>query len=775
MRIRNTLLGSPVERTEDRRFLRGEGQYVADLKSDRTAYAAILRSSVAHGQLMTIRAETARALPGVLAVITAADMIAGIPKIPLRQQALDEGLPFLQPVIADGVVRYVGEPVAIVIAEDLSIAEDAAALIEVEIAPLEAVPDAASASADHVLLFPTAGTNRPMMFTASKGDADAAFANADYTRRETFSVQRHGAMPMETRGLFADWNDVKGHLTVHGAAKVPFYNRSLLARMLGLEVSAVDMMEVDVGGGFGARGEFYPEDFLIPFCSLLLKRPVRWVEDRREHFTAMNHARDMSAEIEIACRRDGTVVGLRGVINVDLGAYVRTNGFTAPRNAAQFLSGPYHVPNIAIDAAVFMTNKTPAGTYRGPGRFEASFFCERLFDMAAFDLGIDPAEFRRRNLVTEAQMPYRLARMRHIDPSSETECDGGAYETVLDRCLEAFNWKERTHRQGELIDGRHHGYGLGMFIEGGSAGPREGAKITLNPDGTVTVAVGSSALGQGLETILGQIASDALEVPMDRIKLLHGSTTLVTEGFGSFHSRSTVMGGNAVLVAIEALKTEIRNVASPQFGCAAEHIDVSEGVARYKDNAMSFAELGAFGVFAERSFSNSKHTYSYGAHAVHVAVDARTGHVEILDYLTVEDVGKIINPATLHGQVLGAVVQGLGSVFLEQIHYDDQGQILTGSFADYLLPTADDFPMIRSISLALRPCPNNPLGAKGAGEGGLIAVGGAVGNAIAAALRPLGVEPCHLPFSPPRLWQLIEDKRQPARGTSTNHKNRSLT
>jgi aerobic carbon-monoxide dehydrogenase large subunit len=766
MRRTNTLVGSPVQRSEDRRFLRGEGQYVADLKSERTAYAAILRSSVAHGRLLAIRAEAARALPGVRAIITASDMPSGVQKIPLRQQVLDEGLPFLQPVIANTVVRYVGEPVAVIVADDLSIAEDAAALIEIEIAPLDVVPDMASAAADRILLFPDVGSNRPMTFTAAKGDAGAAFASADYSRRGSFSVQRHGAMPMETRGLFADWNERKGHLTVHGAAKVPFFNRSLLARMLGLEATAVDMMEVDVGGGFGARGEFYPEDFLIPFCAMHVKRPVRWVEDRREHFTAMNHARDMSAEIEIACMRDGTVVGLRGTIHVDLGAYVRTNGFTAPRNAAQFLSGPYHVPNIAVDAAVFVTNKTPAGTYRGPGRFEASFFCERLFDMAAFDLGIDPAEFRRRNLVTEAQMPYKLARMRHIDPSAETECDGGAYEMALDRCLEAFDWKRRSQRQGELIDGRHHGYGLGMFIEGGSAGPREGAKITLNADGTVTVAVGSSALGQGLETVLGQIASDALEVPMDRIRLLHGSTTLVTEGFGSFHSRSTVMGGNAVLVAVEALKTEIRRIASGAFQCAPDVVEVSEGAARHDNRVLTFAELGALGVVAERSFSNSKHTYSYGAHAVHVAVDARTGHVEILDYLTVEDVGRIINPATLHGQVLGAVVQGLGSVFLEQIHYDDQGQILTGSFADYLLPTADDFPNIRSISLALRPCPNNPLGAKGAGEGGLIAVGGAVGNAIAAALRPLGVEPCHLPFSPPRLWQLIEDKRRPAHGTS---------
>jgi carbon-monoxide dehydrogenase large subunit len=761
MRIANTVVGSAVERTEDRRFLLGRGQYVADLKNDRMVYAAILRSSVAHGRIAAICTDAALSLPGVISVITASDMTAGVPKIPLRQQILDDGLPFLQPVIADGVVRYVGEPVAVVIAEDPSIAEDATALIDLDIDLLDAVANTEAAAAATSLLFPDAGTNRPIVFTAEKGDATSAFEKADYTRRESFSVQRHGAMPMETRGLFADWNERDGHLTVHGAAKVPFFNRRLLAQLLGLEEHAVDMIEVDVGGGFGARGEFYPEDFLIPFSSIFLKRPVRWVEDRREHFTAMNHAREMSAEIEIACMCDGTVTGLRGTVKVDIGAYVRTNGFTAPRNVAQFLSGPYRVPNIAIDAEVFMTNKTPAGTYRGPGRFEGSFFCERLFDMAANDLGIDPGEFRLRNLVSEAEMPFKLARMRHIDPSSETECDGGAYGIVLDRCLTEFRWQERSQRQGEFIDGRYHGYGLGCFIEGGSAGPREGARIALNPDGTVTVAVGSSALGQGLETVLGQIASDALEVPIDRVQLLHGSTTLVKEGFGSFHSRSTVMGGNAIVVAADALKAEIRNVASSKFGCAPADVDVSEGAARHKGAVLSFAELGALGVSAERSFTNTKHTYSYGAHAVHVAVDARTGHVKILDYLTVEDVGRIINPATLHGQVLGSVVQGLGSVFLEQIHYDDQGQILTGSFADYLLPTACDFPFIRSISLELRPCPNNPLGAKGAGEGGLIAVGGAVGNAIAAALRPLGVQPCHLPFSPPRLWQLIQESSRP--------------
>lgn len=751
--ISNTSVGSSVERVEDFRFLTGNGKYVADVKADNVAYAAILRSSTAHGRIIKIDVAPALGLAGVISAFTGHDIGANVPHIPLRQQVFDEGKPYLQPVMATQVVRYVGEPLACVIASSQSLAEDALAEIVVEIEELEAVTTCSEAAGS--LLFPDSGTNLPIVLTAAKGDVVSAFAAADYTRKQKFSVQRHGAMPMETRGLLAVWSGDR--LTVYGAAKVPFFNRNLLAQLLELQIDQVDLIEVDVGGGFGARGEFYPEDFIIPFAAKRLGRPVRWIEDRREHFTAMNHAREMQAEIEIACTKDGTVTGLRGRVNVDIGAYVRTNGFTAPRNVAQFLSGPYSVPNIHVDAAVFVTNKTPAGTYRGPGRFESSFFIERLLDMAAHDLNIDPGQLRLKNLVSEDQMPFKLAEMSHQDPSWKTELDGGAYGIVLERCLSEFNWRDKSKRQGELVDGRYHGYGLGFFVEGGAAGPREGARITLTHEGSVVVAVGSSALGQGLETVISQIASDALEIPIADIVVQHGSTNLVSEGFGSFHSRSTVMGGNAVLVAAKAFKEELQRAAAQHLKCTPEQVQVADRCATFNGKSISFGELGKLGVTAERSFSNSKHTYSYGAHACHVSVDPEVGDVKVHEYLTVEDVGRIINPATLHGQVLGSVVQGLGSVFLEQLHYDENGQILTGTFADYLLPTATDFPAIRSISLGLRPCPNNPLGAKGAGEGGLISVGGAVGNAIASALRSFNVEPCHMPFTPPHLWNLIQE------------------
>jgi carbon-monoxide dehydrogenase large subunit len=329
-------------------------------------------------------------------------------------------------------------------------------------------------------------------------------------------VQRHTALPLEPRGLLAQWDAAAGRLTVKGAAKVPFFNRRTVAQMMGLPVSAVDLIESDVGGGFGARGEFYPEDFLIPFAARYVGRPVVWIESRREHLTAINHARQMDCEVEIACKRDGTILGLRGDVYVDLGAYVRTNGLIAPRNVVQLFSGPYRIPNIRLTCSALVTNKTPTGTYRAPGRYEGSFFCERLIDLAAKDLGVDSIEMRRRNLVTDAEMPYRLAHVEPRDLATETECDSGDYAYVLDRCLAEFGWEEKRNLQGRLINGRYHGVAVVCFVEGGGVGPKENARLELEPDGTVTVYVGSAAVGQGLETIISQIAADALGLTIDK-------------------------------------------------------------------------------------------------------------------------------------------------------------------------------------------------------------------------------------------------------------------
>jgi carbon-monoxide dehydrogenase large subunit len=755
--VAKLLVGSAVERMEDARFLSGSGYFADDLAVEGMLHAAILRSPIAHARIMAIDASAALAMPGIHAILTAQDIGDTIPIIPLRLAPLPEFEPFRQPVIASDKVRYVGEPIAIVVADSCALAEDALERIGIEFEALSAVTER---GASETPLFDFAEDNVALRYDAGFGDADAAFASADYVRTERFSVQRHTALPMETRGLLAEWNSSAGRLVVTGATKVTFYNRRALAQMLGLREDDIDLIEIDVGGGFGVRGEFYPEDFLIPFAARKLARPVKWIEDRREHLMAINHSRDIACELSLACRSDGMMLGLRGRVFADMGAYIRTNGGVVPAKAAQFLPGPYRIPHVSVSVEAFMTSKTPVGTYRGPGRFEANFFRERLIDMAATDLGIDIAEFRRKNLITEQELPYPIDGL--VPYEGPTSYDTGDYVEVFERALKEIGWHEKRHLQGKLIDGVRHGIGLGCFVESGGAGPKENAALTLEKDGSLTVAVGSSVLGQGLETVLGQIVSDTLSIPFERIRVLHGSTTLLDEGFGTYHSRAVVMGGSAVLDAATRLREKILQQASNHLGRPNSELKIiNANVVADNGASVSFAALAAGSELqADGTFANDVRTYSYGTHAAHVTVDPRTGAVKVLDYIAVEDVGRAINPAIVHGQAIGAIVQGLGGVFLDHLIYDDQGQLLNASLADYLVPTASDFPVLRAVTLELRPSPSNPLGAKGAGEGGIVAVAAATANAVAAALAPLNVEIHHLPLTPPRLWRLIKNARE---------------
>ncbi len=755
-------VGTPVERIEDLRLLRGKGEYVDDLHPPGLLHAAFLRSSVAHGVIRSIDTSAALKMPGVHGVFTSEDIARGsggkVPVVSLRLAPLPELEPFGQPVIATGRVRYVGEPLAVVLADSAGQAEDALEVIEVDIDPLDPVPDRHASARNAPMLFEHLGRNCPITYTAAKGDTDAAFKRAPYARKETFRTQRHSAVCMEPRGVMAVWDGPGTKMTVSGAAKVPFSTRKILARHMDLPEECVDLIEGDVGGGFGVRGEFYCEDFLIPFAARKLNRPVKWIEDRRENLLTSNHSREIDMELEIACEKDGTIIGLRGQAWVDAGAYLRTSAAVPPRNVAQFCSGPYRIPNIHIESSVMLTNKNPIGTYRGPGRFEGDFFRERLIDMAAGDLGLDRVEMRRRNLPTDADMPYPLATLNN--PEKKEELDSGDYNLTLDRCLAEFKWAEKAPLQGkQLPDGRYQGIAIGCFIEGGAAGPRENARMVIDNDGFVSVFVGSTSIGQGLETVCIQIASDALGVGMDRIRFYHGSTTYLKEGFGSYHSRSVVMGGSAILDAAANLKAEIRKKAAGKLGCTPDQVTVGAGLAAsHSGRTLSLAELGGAGLSSEGTFANHHHTYAYGAAAAHVAVDPRTGKVELLEYVTVEDVGRIINPLTTVGQAVGAVVQGLGGTFMEHLQYDENGQFLTGSLADYLLPTSTDFPNIKAIVLENSPSPHNPLGAKGAGEGGIVPVGGLLANAVANALSSLGVQPRELPLSPPKIWSLIHQR-----------------
>ncbi len=744
----SAFIGQPVRRVEDRRFLRGRGTFSDDVRAPGQLHAAILRSPVAHGIVRANDPADALALPGVHAVITAADFGPHVPRIPIRLFAMPELRAFERPVIAAEKVRFAGEPLAVVLADSPAVAEDGRDAIRLDIEALAPVLDG-----DEALAAPASpGANVAVVYTGRDGDAEAAFAAAAYTRRERLTVARQAAVPMEPRGLLAEWDAAAGRLRVLGAAKVPFANRAVLSALMGLPESAVTLVELDVGGGFGARGEFTHEDFLIPFAARLTGRPVKWTEDRRDHMMTSSHARDVVCDIEIACTRAGAITGLRGRAVCDVGAYVASAGVIPARNVAMFLAGPYAIPNYHLTCAVVMTNKTPSGPYRGPGRFEVDFFRERMLDLAAADLGIDRIAFRRRNLVSAAAMPRALPAIAPAPAASAL--DSGDCQAALDRCLAEIGWAEKTALQGALIDGRYHGLGLGCFVEGGAAGPKETARFRLEPDGSLALFVGSAALGQGLQTVCAQIAADETGLPMDRITVRHGSTTHLEEGYGSFHSRSVVMGGSAIRDAAENLRSAIRAAAGRYLNCAVEDVEIAADIAcGPSGRAIAWSTLAP--LTADGAFLNTRHTYAFGAHAAHIAVDPQTGAVALIDYVAFQDVGRIVNPMTLNGQAVGAIVQGLGGAFQERMVYDRSGQLMTASLADYLLPAATDFARIRAAALEDHPSPVNPLGVKGAGEGGTIPVGGVIANALANALAAMGVAPCVLPLSPDRVWALI--------------------
>ena len=760
MRKVNTYIGASVERVEDLRFLRGRGEYIGDVTRPGLWHMVVLRSAIGHGTIRSIDVSRALSMPGVNAVMTGKDLGEPVPRIPFRRP-IPSILPYGQPVIATERVRYVGEPIAVVLADSPEIGEDALALIDLDIEPLPAVVDARRAISNEVNLHAdTKDGNLTATFTGEKGDCTRAFKEAALVLKGSFKTQRQTALPMETRGLIAEWDDAAGKLTMSGAAKLPFFNKRAMAKVLGLAETQVEYIEFDVGGGFGARGEFYPEDALIAMAARKFKRPIKWIEDRREHLMAIGHSREADADVEIAFAPDGTILAVKSEIFCNTGAYMRPNGTTPVRNAAQFITGAYKVDNFSVLSHAVATNKTPSGTYRGPGRYESCFFFERMLDKAAVKLGVDRLEIRRKNLIPHSAMPWPMVNIGPAEGWDATFLDSGDYRECFDAVVAESKWAEKALHSGKMVNGRWRGLGIATFVEGGASGPREHARMELRPDGKVLLAVGSSSIGQGIETVFSQIAADALEVSLDAIEVVHGSTTLLKEGFGSYGSRATVMGGCAVIDAANNLLEAFRGAAARRLGVDAASLAIADGEARSTDGrSVKLADCAGDGLAVDGVFHNSKPTFTYGTAVAEVAVDAGTGHVQVIDYLVMDDVGRIINPETLHGQVVGAAVQGLGAVFGENLVYDDDGQLLVGTLADYEIPLASDFPHVHGHSTELHPSPNNPLGAKGAGEGGIIPVGAAVANAIADALSSMGVEPDELPLTPPRLWQMIEKAR----------------
>ena len=771
-------IGAPIPRREDARFVTGRGQYLDDLRlpNRRIWHAAILRSPYAHARVRSISTAAALALDGVAAVFTYADMAHLAQPIPMRVFPLPGMEHYLQTPLSADTVRHAGEAVAVVVAESRYAAEDALDLIEVDYEPLPAVTSVAEALSDAVLVHPANGTNLAGSAEINVGDVTAAFQDADYVRREEFHTNRHTANPLETRGLLADYDPADGQLRVWGPTKVAHTNRAILSRHLAIDEERIHFIEPDVGGGFGVRGEFYAEDFLIPFAAYRLGQTVKWVEDRAEHLAAANHSREVVCQAELAARRDGTLLGLRATVYGDMGAYVRTHGSVVPALTAVMLPGPYRIPNFQASVNCVMTNKMGAGTYRAPGFFEGTFIRERMLDLAAADLGLDPAEMRRRNLIHASEMPYTVGPTR-LD-GRMTVYDSGDYASAFDRALEQIGYQELANIPNPDAQGRYHGVGIATYVEPTGFGPFEGARALVNQSGGIDVYLGIATMGQGHETVMAQICADSLGVPMDAVQVFHGSTDYLPASIGTFGSRASVMAGSAIHLACQTLKARILALSASYLDTAPEALELHNGVVTYKDAAagqpsLSLAQVASLAESQQRFdapggenenpleateyFRIEEWTYSYGSHAAHLAVDPETGKLEVLRYVVVEDVGRCINPLTMHGQSVGGAAQGIGGAVLEELVYDDAGQLLSGSLLDYLLPTSQDIPDIECVILEEAPSPLNPLGVKGAGEGAILATGAALGNAVANALSPFGVQVNSLPLSPANIRRWIRE------------------
>jgi carbon-monoxide dehydrogenase large subunit/6-hydroxypseudooxynicotine dehydrogenase subunit gamma len=595
-------------------------------------------------------------------------------------------------------------------------------------------------------------------FELASGDVDAALARADLVIDERFSTNRLTATPLECRGLAAHFE--AGRLTVWGAAKVPHFNRSVLARLLGLAEERVRLVETDVGGGFGARGEFYPEDYLIPFLAMRLGRPVGWIEDRREHLVAINHSRQQEVRVRAGVGADGTVLGLDVRIDNDHGAYVRTHGATVPEIGATLLPGPYRIPGYRASVRCVLTNKTPTGTFRGPGRFEGTFVRERLMDVIARRLGLDPAEVRRRNLVAPTELPFDRGTS---GLGVRTVYDTGDYPALLDTALQTIDYASFRGRQAdERRRGRWLGAGLAAFVEKSGLGPWEYARVEVDLRGRVTLYSGGASVGQGMETALAQITADGLGVHPDQVEVVHGDTDRVARGNGAFASRLTVVGGSAAFRAARHLRERVLTEAARLLEAAPDDLDLREGLVQVRGapaRALRLADVAQYApsLSAEDTYQVEHMTYPGGVHACIVEVDLATGQVRIDRYAIAYDIGRAVNPMLVAGQLQGGLAQGIGGALLEELVYDPEGQPLTSTFMDYLLPTSHEVPDADLCVLETTPTPLNPLGVKGVGEGGCTGAGACIANAVEDALAPLGVTIRTLPLSPAEVRRLIRE------------------
>ncbi len=764
-------IGASVERLEDLPLVTGRGQFAGDVSFPHQLHMRIVRSAHAYGRLRAIDVADASAMPGVVAIWTARD-VAQLPPIDFRDGPNEKLAPYRQPVLASDFVRYAGEPVAAVFAADPYLAEDAAELVAVTIEEIEPTLDASAP----VTEFAPGLTSEPAICWQGYGDVTAAFKSAAIVVELDLSIGRHSGVPLETRGAIGRYDAARDVLELYGAAKIPHKNRESLARMLGRSTAGLHLYEGHVGGGFGIRGEIYPEDVLVLLAAMRLGRPVKWLEDRREHMIAANHSRQQRHRIRAAVDGEGHLLGIDDEFFHDQGAYIRTHGTRVAEIACGILPGPYRLPHFRVNGHFRLTNKTPAATYRAPGRYETNFVREQLMDAIARKLGLSRIAVRRRNLIRSEEMPYERPLVALGD---EVVFDSGDYEALLDKALVRCQWDElerqvlQRRKAGEYV-----GLGLAIYVEKSGLGPADGTRVNVHTSGEVEVLTGGASVGQGFETVIAQVCAERLGVDYRQIRVVHGRTDRIEYGIGAHATRATVMTANATAIAAGKVRAKALDMAAQLLQQDPSNLTIANGSVVRSDGMGGSISLGELayhlrpasptrgdrdpGLAAEGWFNTAHMTYPYGVQVALVKVDRGTGAVTVEKMMIAFDIGRAINPMLVRGQLVGGFAQGLGGALLEEFQYDAAGQPLSVTFADYLIPTANEMPEIDVLICEDARSSCTPLGIKGAGEGGVAAGGAVIASAVDDALGGKG-RISRIPITPQFVKSIIDELEASAR------------
>jgi carbon-monoxide dehydrogenase large subunit len=769
-------VGERIKRREDPRLISGLATYVDDVRLPGMLSAVILRSPHAHARINSINIDAARKVPGVVCVLAGAEVNSKIGPLPCVAPA--EHIPF-HPTLAQGKVRYVGEPVAVAVATDPYKAQDALDLIEIDYDPLDAVVDPEKALEDGApLLHEEFGNNLAIRVEIPNPATDEAIRKADRVIRFRLVNQRLAPIPMEPRGVVAQWNAGSQHLTIWSSTQIPHLLRSVLAGMLKLGENRMRVIAPEVGGGFGCKLNVYREEALVAHLAMTLRRPVKWIERRRENFAATTHGRDQITYLEVPVKNDGTVLAIKAKFICDMGAYLQLLTPAIPGFSGLMMTGCYRIPAISFEQVMVFTNKMATDAYRGAGRPEAAYIAERTMDMVAAELGLDPAEVRRRNFIPKDAFPCTTA--------AGLVYDSGDYQQALDKALELIDYKTARAEQAEARkQGRLVGIGLSSYVEICGIGPSamlppgvqgwESSTVRIEPDSKITVLTGISPHGQGQETTFAQMAADAFGVDIDDVTVLHGDTAIVQYGVGTFGSRGLALGGTALMMSVGKLQDKLKKIASAMMETPPEQLtfhnrtialqsDLTKAIPLQRVVSAAYDYKQPLpgmepGLDASSFFEPTGCTFPFGTHAAIVEVDPETGVVKFARYVAVDDCGRIISPLLVEGQVHGGIAQGIAQALYEEVVYDESGQLITATLMDYAVPKADMLPHYE-LANTITPSPLNPMGVKGVGEAGTIGSTPCIVNAVMDALAPLGIRHLDMPLKPEKLWRAIKEAKK---------------